>query len=113
MTKNYTQGDIVVIPWPYDDLTGTKKRPVIIVSKDNFSKEYFIVAKITSVLRGDDHEFPFHNTELETDIPKPSAVRINQVFTAHESLILKKVSKLKKTALTLLTEKIKTNFDVE
>lgn len=113
MTKTYSQGDIVVIPWPYDDLTGTKKCPVIIVSKNNFSKEYFIVAKITSVLRGDAHEFPFDNTELETDLAKPSAVRINQVFTAHESLILKKVSKLKEAALLVLSEKIKGNFDVE
>jgi mRNA interferase MazF len=112
MTKAYQQGDIVIIPFPYDDLSGTKKRPVIIVSKDNFSKEYFIVAKITSFLRGDTYEFVLEDDVLDTILPKQSAVRVNQVFTAHESLILKKVSRLKKTALIQLSEAIKANFDV-
>jgi mRNA interferase MazF len=111
--KNYKQGDIVIIPYPYDDLSGNKKRPVIIVSKDNFSKEYFIVAKITSVLRGDVYEFAFDDTQLDIILSKPSAVRVNQVFTAHESLILKKISKLKKAALIQLNKKIKANFDTD
>jgi mRNA interferase MazF len=63
--KNYQQGDIVIIPYPYTDLSGSKKRPVIIVSKNNAVKEYCIVAKISSVLRGDAHEFVLDNTQLE------------------------------------------------
>jgi hypothetical protein len=43
--KNYQQGDIVIIPYPYTDLSGSKKRPVIIVSKNNAVKEYCVVAK--------------------------------------------------------------------
>jgi hypothetical protein len=75
-------------------------------------KSIALLPKISSVLRGDAHEFVLDNTQLESVLSKPSAVRLNQVFTAHESLILKKISKLKKPHLTRLNDKIKTNFDV-
>jgi mRNA-degrading endonuclease toxin of MazEF toxin-antitoxin module len=90
-----------------------KKRSVVIVSKNNAVKEYCIVAKITSVLRGDADEFVLENAQLDTHLSKPSAVRMNQVFTAHESLIIKKISKLKKPSLTRLNDNIKTNFDID
>ncbi len=39
----YNQGFIVLIPYPYTDLSNTKKRPVVIISKDSINKENYIV----------------------------------------------------------------------
>ncbi|MCB9225930.1 MAG: type II toxin-antitoxin system PemK/MazF family toxin [Chitinophagales bacterium] len=55
----YNQGSIVLIPYPYTDLSNTKKRPVVIISKDSINKENYIVSKITSVIRND--QFTFRN----------------------------------------------------
>ena len=109
---NYQQGDIVLIPYPYDDLSATKKRPVVIVSKNSLNCDAFIVAKITSVLRGDAESFPLENISLDVPMSRPSEVRINQLFTAHKSLVIKKLSHLETLALGQLSEKIKTNFEV-
>lgn len=47
----YQKGDIVLIPFPFTDLTTTKTRPAVVVSVDEFQRETnnFTVAMITSV----------------------------------------------------------------
>jgi mRNA interferase MazF len=44
---NYKQGDIVLLPYPYSDLSTSKPRPAVILSKESFEGD-FLVAKITS-----------------------------------------------------------------
>ena len=47
----YKRGDIVLIPFPFADLTGTKIRPALVVSTMAYEKENgnITVAMITSV----------------------------------------------------------------
>jgi mRNA interferase MazF len=47
----YNQGDIILLPYPYTDLSNTNQRPAVIISKDAVNKQNYIVAKITSVIR--------------------------------------------------------------
>jgi mRNA interferase MazF len=46
----YKQGDILLISVPFTDLTSSKKRPVLVLSNDefNYKSEAIIVAAITS-----------------------------------------------------------------
>lgn len=48
----YRQGDIVLIPFPYSDLSATKQRPVLVLSNTNYNKMQsdLVVAAITSNL---------------------------------------------------------------
>lgn len=50
----YKQGDIVVIRFPFSDLSGTKKRPALIISNEkvNQTGDYLMV-QITSKERSD------------------------------------------------------------
>ncbi len=54
----YKQGDILLVPIPYSDMTSMKKRPVLVLSNDLYNKqtEDIIVAAITSNIRGIDFE---------------------------------------------------------
>ena len=108
----YQQGDIVLIPYPYTDLSSAKRRPVVILSKDAINRDFFIVAKITSVLRSDGLSFLLKNTDLENPIPKTSEVRTNEVFTAHKSLIIKKFTKVIRLTMIALTERVKDHITV-
>ena len=49
----------------------------------------------------------------EVELPKMSEVRTNEIFTVEESLILKKISKMKSAALKELTEKIFENIKTD
>lgn len=44
----YKQGDILLVPIPYSDMTSMKKRPVLVLSNDLYNKqtEDIIVAAI-------------------------------------------------------------------
>ncbi|MDZ7361513.1 MAG: type II toxin-antitoxin system PemK/MazF family toxin [candidate division KSB1 bacterium] len=46
----YKQGQIVLVPFPYSDLSGSKKRPVLVVSNDVYNASFpdIVVAVITS-----------------------------------------------------------------
>jgi mRNA interferase MazF len=111
ISTTYKQGDMVLIPYPYTDLSSVKKRPVIIVSSNTHS-DFFVVAKVTSAVRNDDFSFPLNNSDLSRSVMKPSEVRINELFTAHKTLIIKHLSKLSHKALIKLNAAIKTNLDV-
>ena len=56
---NYKPGDVVLVEFTFTDGTGSKKRPALIISSDNYNKsrQEVIVAAITSnierVLPGD------------------------------------------------------------
>ena len=47
---NYKRGDVVLVPFPFTDLTTTKRRPALVISTDlyNRSQVNLIIAAITS-----------------------------------------------------------------
>lgn len=106
---NYQRGDIILIPYPYTDLSGTKKRPVIILTNvDTFGN--YIVAKITSVLRNDSVAFFLDSNNLSAAFDRPSEVRTNELFTVSTSLVIKQISALNNLAIRRLLDKIIENF---
>ncbi len=110
---SYHQGDIVLIPFPFTDLTNTKKRPAIILSKDSINHTDYIVAQVTSTPRADIFTFKLDPRKLDTPTPSPSQVRTNKLFTVNHSLIIKKFSTLDKDELKLLIGAIVSNIEVE
>ena len=46
----YKQREIVLLPFPYSDLSSTKKRPALIVSNNNYNERFndVVVCVITS-----------------------------------------------------------------
>lgn len=83
MAKPLRQGDVVLVPFPFADLTGRKVRPAVIVSADPQGAE-LILAFITSVLtnrspRGAEVELLLPDSEFrDTGLKADSLIRLGQ-----------------------------------
>jgi mRNA interferase MazF len=86
----YEQRDIVLIPFPYTDLTGAKQRPALIISNQKLNKsEDRICCLITSNQPKDGLVI----NDLEKGrLPFKSWVKPQRLFTIHEGIIKKKLS---------------------
>ena len=82
----YSQGDIVLVPFPFSNQNGSKPRPAIVVSnsKVNKSKD-IILAQITSTSRTDDYSFLLENKMLSHLLHENTCeVRCHKLFIAEK-----------------------------
>lgn len=108
----YKQGDILLVNYPYSDLSSTKRRPVIVVGNDAANFRDYIVAKITTNLYFDAFTFPIDDSQLSNCMPAACVVRCNELFSADNKLIIKKLSAMKTKELRRLVAHIQSVFDV-
>jgi mRNA interferase MazF len=86
--------DLVLLPFPFTDLSATKRRPCVILAvfQPQGLPEHYVVAMVTSQLDGvvfpGDTRF---SKWREAGLPKPSMVRLAKVVTVERSLIRKKL----------------------
>ena len=99
-----TKGDIVVIPFPYTDLSGNKLRPCIILTESNLDVTvYFITTQIgwqetTDVLL---------KPNPSNGLKKLSLIRTSKIATLDKSLAKGRLGKLLPTELSELDGKLK------
>ncbi len=99
----FVKGDVVVIPFPFSDLSASKRRPAVILA--DLPGDDFILSQITSKNVYDTFSVAVEADDMDGgSLAKTSNIRPNKLFTAEESLILYKVGALK-------PEKLKTAID--
>lgn len=65
------------------------------------------------MIRNDRFSFKINSFDIDRELVKESEIRINELFTVHESIIIKKFSSFKKETLKMLLERIKENFSTD
>ena len=93
----YKQREIVLVPFPYSDLSSLKRRPVLIVSNNTYNNKFpdVLVCVITSNLYKDDYSVTLDDTDLEVGIlPEKSVIKCHKLFAIEQSQILKRFSVL-------------------
>jgi len=105
----YKQGEIVVVPFPFSDLSSIKQRPVLVLSKniDNELSEDLITCGITSNIKDVKHSILIENENLiDGNIPKTSRIKVDKIFTVSQNVIRKRVARINKETF----EKVKAEF---
>lgn len=95
----YSQREIVLVPFPFSDLSTTKKRPVLIISNDDYNSKYddVVVCVITSKKFKDDLSVAIKDDDLEYGfMPEESTIKYHKLFTINKSKIVKKFSVVSK-----------------
>lgn len=101
----YSKGDIVIIEFPFSDLTNTKKRPMIILAEKG---EDIIGCAITS--NPESGGILLDHFE-EGNLPLQSWIKYWQVHTFLKSFVIRKVAKISKKSHKELIGKINELFE--
>lgn len=82
----FVKGDTVVLPFPFSDLSDSKRRPALVLS--NLQGDDIILCQITSKSTKDNYSIPFNNSDLIIgSISVESNIRPNRLFTADKKII--------------------------
>jgi mRNA interferase MazF len=96
------QGDIVLVPVPFTDLSSTRRRPVIVISNDAYhsSGEDMIVVAMTSNSRVTPYSFVLSNKDLVAGaLNRPGTVRSDKVYTLSRKIIVKTFGRVSNVVL--------------
>jgi mRNA interferase MazF len=87
------QGDIVLIPVPFTDLSSQKRRPVIVISNDTYNRSSadIVVVAMTSNPTAAPYSFPIRSSDLsEGTLNRPGTVRVDKIYTLAKSIVVRK-----------------------
>lgn len=105
----FNQGDILIVPFPFSNLTGVRQRPVLVLSKSAYSKECedVITCGITSNLKDSKYSILIDNSNLiEGNIPVKSRIKVDKLFTLEQSIVIKRMGRIDKRTF----EKVRKEF---
>ena len=83
----FVKGDIVIMPFPFSDLSASKKRPALVIA--SLVGDDVILCQITSRPIRDRYALAIEEKDFATGgLNRASNARPNRLFTADSSLIL-------------------------
>lgn len=96
------QGDILLIPVPFTDLSAQKRRPVIVISNDTYNRKTtdIVVVAVTSNPAPVDYSFTITSSDLENGaLNRPSKVRVDKIYTLSQSIVFKTFGRVNSNVL--------------
>jgi mRNA-degrading endonuclease toxin of MazEF toxin-antitoxin module len=103
--EGFVKGDVIVVPFPFSDLTQAKRRPALVIAR--LDGDDLILCQITSQQIRDKYAVSIDGHDFKTgSLKQTSNVRPNRIFTADRHIILYRVGSLKPEKVGDIIEKI-------
>jgi mRNA interferase MazF len=101
----FVKGDVVVIPFPFSDLSQSKRRPALVLSV--LQGDDLILCQITSKSIKDNYAIPVDENDFESgSLNLESNIRPNRVFTADNHIILYRIGNIKIIKLNQVIDRV-------
>ncbi|MCF2148684.1 type II toxin-antitoxin system PemK/MazF family toxin [Desmonostoc muscorum LEGE 12446] len=101
----FVKGDVVIVPFPFSDLTGTKRRPALVIA--TLQGDDLILCQITSRTIGDIYAIHLEKSDFSSGgLNQPSNIRQNRIFTADKQIVLYQAGHIKLEKLIEVINKI-------
>ena len=101
----FVKGDVVVVPFPFSDLTHSKRRPALVVAE--LEGDDLILCQITSRRIRDGYAVSIGESDFEDGtLRQKSNVRPNRIFTADRHIILYRVGSLNSSRIDEVIDRI-------
>lgn len=103
------QGDIVLVRYPFSNVTDYKIRPALVISNNEFNKKFDNwICPLTS--KKLEQCIPVQSSLIEGKLEKESFAKTNSIATIENDLILKKIGKINKQKTIEIIEQIIKNM---
>jgi mRNA interferase MazF len=98
------RGDLLLVPFPFSDLSATKRRPVLaLTSSDPYGD--FIALPVTSRPQTE-HGLPLAADLVTGLLPAASWIRTNRIVTLNARLVVKTVGRVSEQAVAAAIEQL-------
>jgi mRNA interferase MazF len=103
--ERFVKGDIIVLPFPFSDLSQAKRRPALVLA--DLEGDDVVLAQITSQAKQDSYAIPLRDSDFSNGaLNKPSNVRPNRLFTADSNIVLYRAGRLSPTKVDEIVEAV-------
>lgn len=103
--EKFVKGDVVIVPFPFSDLSQYKKRPALIIT--SLRGDDVVLCQITSQALDDEYSVVIKSSDFETgSLQQISNARPNRIFTADSNIILYKAGNLKQSKTIEIIDKL-------
>ncbi len=104
----YDPWDIVLLPFPFTNLSASKKRPAVVISPKLYNSEQdvvvlFLTSKINVSSKVGDYKLKHWQS---SNLPKPSMVRM-KFATIDKDFILKKIGGIERSDIAKITSEMR------
>ena len=109
---DYKQGDVVLVPYPFGERAGSKKRPGLVISSAEYNQATgeLVIAQVTGRVAANARPGDFHVEHWrEANLPRPALVR-SRLATVKASLVLRRLGELSETNLQAALESLNTSI---
>ena len=97
------KGEIVVVPFPFSDLSRSKRRPALVVA--SLGGDDLILCQITSRRGNDPDAVPISNSDFASGgLKRDSFARPGHLFTAHRGIVLSSAGMLLPQTMKRVTD---------
>jgi len=103
------KGDIVLVPFPFTDLTATKNRPALVLVSD---EDDVTLAFITTRRYWKKEWDLFLEPTTENGLKKKSIVRLSKITTLEKKRVLGQLGSISSTKMELLNSNLKLLLDI-
>jgi mRNA interferase MazF len=99
----FVKGDVVVIPFPFSDLSQSKRRPALVVAP--LQGDDAILCQLTSKAVKDNYAISVDDADFASgSLKQPGNIRPNRLFTADTHIILYRVGTVTREKLAEVVE---------
>ena len=109
------RGDVVLVPFPFTDLSTSKQRPAVVLSSERYHRatEDCLVAAITSVRPAmlSPGDVPLsEDDQTAGGLLKPSIVKVGKLITLDRRLIRRTLGRFPEATIEVLLAEVKRFF---
>jgi mRNA interferase MazF len=100
----FERGDLLLVPFPFSDLSATKRRPVLALTEPDRYGD-FIAIPVTSRPQAE-HGVSLTAVDLVRGVlPAPSWIRTDRIVTLNSSLVVKSIGRVSERAVAAAVER--------